>query len=76
MTLHTCARRTGAPRPRGLQRQHVVDNSSPIAFGEPETVVGPVKASSTSVALVRAGAKFEKGVMVERSNLQDQEVAA
>jgi transposase-like protein len=28
------------------------------------------------VALVRAGAKFEKGVMVERPNPQDQEVAA
>ncbi len=28
------------------------------------------------VALVRAGAKFEKGVMVERSNQQDQEAAA
>jgi len=28
------------------------------------------------VALVRAGARFEKGVMVERSNPQDQEVAA
>ena len=28
------------------------------------------------VALVRAGAKFEKGVMVEGSNPQDQVVAA
>ncbi len=28
------------------------------------------------VALVRAGAKFEKGVMVERSTKQDQEAAA
>ncbi len=28
------------------------------------------------VALVRAGAKFEKGVMVERPNVQDQEAAA
>jgi putative transposase len=28
------------------------------------------------VALVRAGAKFEKGVMVERPNPQDQEAAA
>ena len=28
------------------------------------------------VALVRAGAKFEKGVMIEGSNRQDQEVAA
>ena len=28
------------------------------------------------VALVRAGARFEKGVMVERSNEQDQEAAA
>jgi putative transposase len=28
------------------------------------------------VALVRAGARFEKGVMVERPKLQDQEVAA
>ena len=28
------------------------------------------------VALVRAGAKFEKGVIVERANTQDQEAAA
>ena len=28
------------------------------------------------VALVRAGARFDKGVMVERPNQQDQEVAA
>ena len=28
------------------------------------------------VALVRAGAKFEKGVMIERTNEHDQEVAA
>ncbi|MBA3431874.1 MAG: IS256 family transposase, partial [Actinobacteria bacterium] len=28
------------------------------------------------VALVRAGAKFEKGVMIERSKQQDQEAAA
>ena len=28
------------------------------------------------VALVRAGATLEKGVMVEHPNLQDQEVAA
>lgn len=28
------------------------------------------------VALVRAGAKFEKGVMVERPKEQDQEAAA
>jgi putative transposase len=28
------------------------------------------------VALVRAGVKFEKGVMVERSERQDDEVAA
>ena len=28
------------------------------------------------VALVRAGVKFEKGVMVERTNKQDQEAAA
>jgi hypothetical protein len=28
------------------------------------------------VALVRAGAKFENGVMVERTNLQEPEVAA
>ncbi len=28
------------------------------------------------VALVRAGAKFDKGVMIERSNQQDQEAAA
>jgi putative transposase len=28
------------------------------------------------VALVRAGAKFEKGVIVERTNQQDKEVAA
>ena len=28
------------------------------------------------VALVRAGAKFEKGVMIERPNEQDQEAAA
>jgi putative transposase len=28
------------------------------------------------VALVRAGAKFDKGVMVERPNQQDTEVAA
>ncbi len=28
------------------------------------------------VALVRAGTKFEKGVMVERSNQQNQEAAA
>ncbi len=28
------------------------------------------------VALVRAGAKFEKGVMVERTDEQDEEVAA
>ena len=28
------------------------------------------------VALVRAGAKFEKGVMVERPTMQDQEAAA
>lgn len=28
------------------------------------------------VALVRAGAKFEKGVMVERTNAHDTEVAA
>ena len=28
------------------------------------------------VALVRAGAKFEKGVMIERPKQQDQEAAA
>ena len=28
------------------------------------------------VALVRAGATFEKGVLIERSNQQDQEAAA
>ena len=28
------------------------------------------------VALVRAGAKFEKGVLIERPNQQDQEAAA
>jgi putative transposase len=28
------------------------------------------------VALVRAGAKFHKGVMIERPNQQDQEAAA
>jgi putative transposase len=28
------------------------------------------------VALVRAGAKFDKGVMIERTNQQDTEVAA
>ena len=28
------------------------------------------------VALVRAGAKFDKGVMIERPNQQDQEAAA
>ena len=28
------------------------------------------------VALVRAGVKFEKGVMVERTDEQDEEVAA
>ena len=28
------------------------------------------------VALVRAGAKFEKGVLIERNNQQDQEAAA
>jgi putative transposase len=28
------------------------------------------------VALVRAGAKFDKGVMIERPNTQDQEAAA
>jgi len=28
------------------------------------------------VALVRAGAKFDKGVMIERSSNQDQEAAA
>jgi len=28
------------------------------------------------VALVRAGTKFEKGVMIERPNQQDQEAAA
>jgi hypothetical protein len=28
------------------------------------------------VALVRAGAKFDKGVIIERANTQDQEAAA
>jgi putative transposase len=49
-----------------------------MAFKLIEAAQGRWRAVNGShlVALVRAGAKFEKGVMVERTNQQDQEAAA
>jgi hypothetical protein len=49
-----------------------------MAFKLIEAAEGRWRAVNGShlVALVRAGAKFEKGVMVERPNQQDQEAAA
>ena len=49
-----------------------------MAFKLIEAAQGRWRAVNGShlVALVRAGAKFEKGVMVERPNQQDQEAAA